>query len=75
MLGVIILRVREPQAERPYKAWAYPISTVVYLLLAGVVAVGILISKFNIAATGIGIVALGWPIYYFFQRNKKIQTR
>ena len=69
------MRVREPQSERPYKAWAYPISTLIYLILAGVVAVGILISKFQIAATGIGIVALGWPIYYFFERSKKTQTQ
>lgn len=75
VLGVIILRVREPNEQRPYKAWAYPISTVVYLLFAGVVAVGILISKFKIAATGIAIVALGWPIYYFFQRNKHNKTQ
>ncbi len=69
VLGVIILRVREPKEHRPYKAWAYPISTIVYLLLASTVAVGILISQFKIAASGIAIVALGWPIYFLFQRN------
>jgi APA family basic amino acid/polyamine antiporter len=75
VLGVILLRVREPEADRPYKAWAYPISTIIYLLLAGIVAIGILISKFKIAATGIGIVALGWPIYYFFERSRKTQIQ
>ncbi len=69
VLGVIILRVREPKEHRPYKTWAYPISTTVYLILASAVAVGILISQFKIAATGIAIVALGWPIYFLFQRN------
>lgn len=69
VLGVIILRVREPKEDRPYKAWAYPISTTVYLLLASTVAVGILISQFKIAATGIAIVALGWPIYFLFQQK------
>ncbi len=75
VLGVSLLRVREPEADRPYKAWAYPISTIIYLLLASIVAIGILISKFKIAATGIGIVALGWPIYYFFERSRKTQTQ
>lgn len=69
--GVMILRKREPEAERPYKVWGYPYLPVAYLILAGFVAVGILVSQFNIAMTGIGIVALGWPIYRFFQRQEK----
>jgi len=68
--GVIILRNREPEAIRPYKVWGYPYLPIAYLILAGFVAVGILVSQFNIAITGIGIVALGWPIYLFFQRQK-----
>jgi APA family basic amino acid/polyamine antiporter len=66
--GVIILRKREPEAERPYKVWGYPYLPIAYLVLAGFVAIGILVSQFNIAITGIGIVALGWPIYLLFQR-------
>lgn len=69
--GVMILRKREPEAERPYKVWGYPYLPIAYLILAGFVAVGILVSQFNIAMTGIGIVALGWPIYRFFQRHEK----
>lgn len=66
--GVIKLRINEPLAERPYKVWLYPISTVLYLILAGFVAIGILISQFEVAITGIAIVALGWPIYSYFNR-------
>lgn len=65
--GVIVLRNREPNAERPYKVWGYPYLPVMYLVMAGFVAVGILISQFNIAITGIGIVALGWPIFSLFR--------
>jgi APA family basic amino acid/polyamine antiporter len=66
--GVIKLRKNEPQAERPYKVWFYPYSTYLYLTFAGFVAIGILLSQFTIAITGIGIVLLGWPIYRFFGR-------
>jgi len=66
--GVIKLRMQEPNAERPYKVWFYPYSTYLYLILAGFVAIGILISQFTIAITGIAIVLLGWPIYRFFGR-------
>jgi APA family basic amino acid/polyamine antiporter len=69
--GVLILRRREPEADRPYRVWGYPFLPIAYLILAGFVAVGILVSQFNIAITGIGIVALGWPIYYFFKPKEQ----
>jgi APA family basic amino acid/polyamine antiporter len=61
------LRKREPHADRPYKVWGYPILPIAYLVIAGFVAVGIVVSQWSIAMTGIGIVALGWPIYSFFK--------
>lgn len=69
--GVIVLRKREPDTERPYKVWGYPYLPILYLLLAGFIAIGIIIGQWKIALTGIGIVALGWPIYYVFNRNRK----
>ena len=69
--GVLILRKREPDAERPYKVWGYPYLPIIYLIVAGFVALGIIVSQFSIAITGIGIVALGWPIYTIFSRRNQ----
>ena len=69
--GVLILRKREPEAERPYKVWGYPYLSIIYLIIAGFVALGIIVSQFSIAITGIGIVALGWPIYSIFSRRNQ----
>jgi len=69
--GVLILRKREPEAERPYKVWGYPFLPIAYLVIAGFVAFGIIVSQFSIAMTGIGIVALGWPIYLLFNKKNK----
>jgi APA family basic amino acid/polyamine antiporter len=69
--GVLILRKREPDAERPYKVWGYPYLPIIYLIFAGFVALGIIVSQFSIAITGIGIVALGWPIYSIFSRRNQ----
>jgi basic amino acid/polyamine antiporter, APA family len=66
--GVLKLRRIDADTHRPYKVWLYPISTWVYLVLAGFVALGILWSQFQIALTGLIIVALAWPIYRFFGR-------
>jgi APA family basic amino acid/polyamine antiporter len=32
---VIVLRVRRPEVERPFRAWGYPISPVLFLGVSG----------------------------------------
>jgi APA family basic amino acid/polyamine antiporter len=66
------LRIDEPNADRPYKVWGYPYLPLLYILLAGCVAIGILISQFTIAVNGIIIVLIGIPIYYVINRKKAI---
>jgi len=70
VFGVLILRKREPQAERPYRVWGYPFLTIIYLILASAVAVGMLISQFKVAIYGMAIVLLGWPVYYLFRKSE-----
>lgn len=71
VVGLLILRRREPNAERPYRVWGYPLIPILYVVLAGMVAIGILWSQWNIALNGLMIVGLGYPIYFFFNRNLK----
>lgn len=71
VIGLMILRKREPNAERPYKVWGYPYLPILYILLAGLVAIGILWSQWNIALNGLLIVGLGYPIYFLFNRKSK----
>lgn len=74
VVGLLILRKREPNAERPYKVWGYPFVPILYVILAGMVAIGILWSQWNIALNGLFIVGLGYPIYFFFNRKSKLDT-
>ena len=73
VIGLLILRRREPSADRPYKVWGYPVVPILYIVLAGMVAIGILWSQWNIALNGLLIVGLGYPIYFFFNRRKSKQ--
>ena len=34
VLGVIVLRVREPDLERPYRTWGYPVTPVLFILVS-----------------------------------------
>lgn len=35
VLGVIVLRVRRPELERPYKTWGYPLTPLLFLVING----------------------------------------
>ncbi len=61
--GVFILRKRRPDAERPYKAFGYPIIPGVYVLLAAAVVVDLLLLKPTYSWPGVIIVLLGAPVY------------
>lgn len=66
--ALFILRKKEPNAERPYKAWGYPVVPLVYLVITFLICVDLL--YFKPANTGIGlfIVALGAPVYFILNK-------
>lgn len=62
--GIFILRKKMPDAERPYKAFGYPFLPLLYIVLASVISVSLLITKFSTCGWGIFIMLLGIPVYY-----------
>jgi len=68
--GVIILRSRQPDADRPYRAWGYPWSTYTCLfgwILIALFQVGVEIETAAYAAI---FVALSWPVYRYIVRSR-----
>ena len=68
--GVFILRKKMPDAERPYKAFGYPILPAIYILLATVFCIGLIWIKPSYAGWGLGIALAGIPIYYIALNNQ-----
>jgi APA family basic amino acid/polyamine antiporter len=64
ILGVFILRKKEPNALRPYKALGYPIVLALYILVATGICLTLLVYETVNTGIGLAIVALGIPIYY-----------
>ena len=62
--GVFILRIKKPDAERPYKTFGYPYIPVIYIILASTMMVILFIYKPNYSWPGLVIVLLGVPVYY-----------
>jgi len=67
--SVFIFRRRMPHAERPYKTVGYPVLPVVFLLAAGYLIVNTVIATPTQALVGLGIIALGLPIYFYWARK------
>ncbi|SIQ10459.1 amino acid/polyamine/organocation transporter, APC superfamily [Chryseobacterium indoltheticum] len=73
VFGVIYLRIKQPNLERPYKTWLYPVTPIVYLLIGTAFCVLLLIYKQQYTWPGFLIVLLGLPVYYLINRNKKAE--
>ncbi len=62
-LSLIVLRVREPDLPRPYRAWGYPWITGIVLLSAIAFLVGAVISDQRHSLFALAILAVSVPIY------------
>jgi APA family basic amino acid/polyamine antiporter len=66
--GIFILRKKMPAAERPYKAFGYPVVPIIYILLATFFCINLLITK-PVVWIGVILVLIGIPIYYLIKGN------
>ncbi|MBX2934945.1 MAG: amino acid permease [Ferruginibacter sp.] len=71
IIGIFKLRKTRPHAERPYKAFGYPVLPIIYIIMALVFCVFLIIFKPVYAGIGLGIVLLGIPVYYLSIANQK----
>jgi APA family basic amino acid/polyamine antiporter len=71
VLGIFILRRKQPNIERPYKAFGYPLLPAIYIVLASLFCIALIIQKPLYAGWGLGIVLVGIPLYYIALSKKK----
>nr|WP_294936357.1 amino acid permease [uncultured Flavobacterium sp.] len=62
--GIFILRRKQPETERPYKAFGYPFLPAFYILVASAISISLLITKFSTCGWGVLIMLAGIPVYY-----------
>lgn len=70
--GIFILRRTRPDAERPYKAFGYPVLPMLYIIVSSALCVGLLITRFSTCGWGVVIMLLGIPIYYLSKPGKVV---
>lgn len=73
VVGVVVLRLRRPDLKRPYKAWGYPFTPLVF----GAVSLYVLWFQVQQRTTeffyGLGTLALGVLVYLLFMRGEKVE--
>ena len=65
--GLIVLRFRRPEMERPYRAFGYPVLPVLYLVMAVFIEVQLLRYKPEYTWPGLILVVLGIPVYWLWR--------
>ncbi|MBC8085913.1 MAG: amino acid permease [Phycisphaerae bacterium] len=67
--AVIALRIKRPNAPRPFRVPGYPITPALFVLAAAAIVGNTVLSQPGQAAIGIGVVLLGVPAYLIWQRR------
>lgn len=71
ILGIYILRKKQPQLPRPYKAFGYPLLPAIYILMGLAFCTLLILYKQQYTWPGLVIVLIGIPLYYLAVGRKK----
>jgi len=75
VLGVIVLRYREPDLKRPYKCPLYPLPPSIFVLATLWIVLNTIVADFKHAIAGLALMSLGIPLYLLFRaatRNARV---
>jgi APA family basic amino acid/polyamine antiporter len=71
--GLFVLRVKRPDAPRPYRAIGYPVLPAIYILMAVFIDIVLLRYKPQYTWPGLIIVLLGIPVFYIWSRRNRAE--
>jgi APA family basic amino acid/polyamine antiporter len=66
--GIFVLRKKRPDAERPYRAFGYPVVPILYILAATVILLVLLLYRTQTTWPGLLIVLTGIPVYFGWKK-------
>lgn len=71
ILSIFVLRRKKPDIPRPYKAFGYPVIPALYIFTTATIMIILLIFKPLYTFPGLGLVLLGIPVFYLWDRYRK----
>jgi APA family basic amino acid/polyamine antiporter len=75
VLAVFVLRRREPDAPRPFKALGYPLAPAVFVLASAVMVGNEIWNSPGPSLGGLAVIAAGYPVYLMFARRQAAAPR
>jgi basic amino acid/polyamine antiporter, APA family len=69
VLGLMVLRRREPGLHRPYRVFAYPLTPILFLAVFAWYLVNSLSFAFRDTMVGIALTLAGLPLYFLWSRR------
>ena len=72
--GIIVLRKKRPDIERPYKAFGYPFLPIIYIIMGISFCVLLIIYKPQFTWPGLIITLIGVPLYFINEKSHKKTT-
>jgi len=69
--SVFELRKKYPEMPRPYKTWGYPVIPIVFILATLGIIINTIVEQPQESLTGLAIILIGVPVYFFWQRKRK----
>lgn len=70
VLGVIVLRIRQPDLPRPFRCWGYPFTPLIFLALNAFTLIYTAVDKPREALAGTVTLAAGIGLYFLAKRRK-----
>jgi APA family basic amino acid/polyamine antiporter len=70
IIGIYRLRWRRPDAERPYRAFGYPVVPALYVAGAGLILLMLFLYRPATTWPGLVIVLLGLPVYFLWRGSR-----
>jgi len=73
--GLFVLRRARPDAERPYRAFGYPLVPALYVVAATLIMLVLIAYKTKTTWPGLLIVVAGLPVYFLWRRKAAAPDR
>ncbi|HZR57948.1 MAG TPA: amino acid permease [Terriglobales bacterium] len=74
IIGLFVLRRTRPNAERPYRAFGYPVLPAIYIAMALFIDIVLLRYKPQFTWPGLIIVLLGIPVYFAWSKQARAES-
>jgi APA family basic amino acid/polyamine antiporter len=70
--SIFIYRRREPDTERPYRTWGYPVVPILFLIVSVALIIQTIVNTPRQSAIGLFLISLGVPVYWLLDRRQKV---